>query len=175
MSGYINFCFDDVGSSQVASMQQALADRDISHFAAWLNYPPHLSLVRVDDEDPELLVPAARRFVEKVSQREMWLAGLSLFGGQEPVIWLVPVPDIALLAAHQELCQDLSPLEVHTLYQTGIWMPHVTLAADLDTNRAVAGISALLPAFKPFPVTLNRVEVVLYPPAEVIWSASMVV
>lgn len=174
MTSYVNFCFGTEGSDVVTSLWKTLADQDISHFGAWLNYPPHFSAVRVDDAEPQLLVPAAKRLAETIGRLEIWLASVSFFGGPEAVMFLSHVPNALFIDAHQKLCRDLAPLRIHPLYDAGSWMPHVTLAVDLNQDKAVAATSAIVPTFKPFPVTLTRVEVVSFPPAQVIWSGEIV-
>jgi 2'-5' RNA ligase len=170
MAAFINICFDVDTTNRIASFQQTLADSGISDYAAWLGYPPHITLARLDGAQPETLIPAATRVLTQLRTVKIGLGALALFGGNEPVVWIAPVPNLALLDAHRQLCIDLEPLSVHEHYRPLSWMPHVTLAAGLDRNKAVAAISALLPDFSPMVVIPSRIEVVSFPPAQVLWS-----
>ena len=172
MAGFINICFDEDETDRIAALQRRLAERGISDYAAWLAYPPHLTLARVDDADPKSLISAAGHLLRQLTRTKIGLGGLSMFGGNEPVVWLAPVPSPTLLDAHRQLCAGLEPLYVHEHYRPANWMPHVTLAAGLDRHKAAAAIAALLPEFRPMAVTLSRVEVVSFPPAQVLWSGT---
>lgn len=174
MAVFINMCFDDESATHISKLQQVLAEQNISRYAEWLNYAPHITLVRLDDVAPESLIPIAEHFLREVQPITIMLGGLSLFSGSHPVLWLAPVSDMTLLDAHQKLCHALEPFSVHEHYQPKKWMPHVTLAAGLDANKAVAAMSVLLPMFKPISVKMARIEVVSFPPAQVLWSETVV-
>lgn len=173
MAAVINICFNADHTDRISAFQRSLAQQGISDYAARLGYPPHITMVRVDEADPRLLIPAAKGIIAQLHSIRIELNGLALFGGEKPVLWLAPVPNPSLIAAQRQLCSDLEPLSVHEQSRSANWTPHVTVAAGLDQGKAVAAISALLPDFGPIAVTPSRVEVVSFPPTMVVWSGAI--
>lgn len=173
MFAVINICFDKDDTDCISALQRSLAQKGISDYGARLGYPPHITMIRVDEADPKLLISAARSLLAQISSIQIELNALALFGGENPVIWLAPVPNPALVSAHRQLCRDLEKLTIHEHSEPAKWMPHVTIAAGLDQSQAVAGISLLLPSFAQMAVVPSRVEVVTFPPAKVVWSETL--
>ena len=167
MATYVNLCFDDVGTQQIASLQKKLSDEGISDYADWLNYPPHLTLARFDDVEFFLLEHALEWIQVSYAPSAIELSSIGMFAGAQPVVWLAPAVNTPLLETHKELCYRVRPFEPHPNYQPERWTPHVTLAAGLEPERAVAATTALLPIFQPITAMPTRVEIVTFPPASI--------
>nr|WP_319513791.1 2'-5' RNA ligase family protein [uncultured Cohaesibacter sp.] len=169
MTSYINILFGDEGSKKIVALQKLLSDKGISNYANWLGYPPHMSLARIDNVDAQDLIPVVESFQKRLSLTEISLAGLATFTGNKQVVWIAPVPDINLLIAHQQLCDSLESIRIHENYQPTNWVPHITLAAGLTEDATVAALSALVSKFDQITVAIEKVELVTFPPAQVVW------
>jgi 2'-5' RNA ligase len=166
----ITLCMDASSSDRVASLQRLLAERGISDYANRLGYKPHLSLLRFDNLEPEVVLPIVSRLAANIPSLPISLEGVALFAGASPALWLVPVANTALLSLHSHLHAALAQHVAHDHYQPDHWMPHVTLAEGLDHAGATNAIAAILPVFSPIKGRLDKIEIVCFPPVTVIWS-----
>ena len=101
------------------------------------------------------------------------LAGLGVFPGFPACCWIAVIPCPRLLEAQSEAAAALrGPLHPH--YRPGTWMPHVTLAEGLQDRAALArGLVWLHEHFTPSTATLDRVELVRFPPVEIVASRAL--
>lgn len=169
MDAFINIRFDAESTSRIQKLQSLLAREGISDYANWLGHPPHITLARCDDADPNILIQCAADFAKSFRRRSIPLVSLSLFTGQSPVLWLGPLVISEFLADHRRLCEQL-PWPNHDHYQPDRWVPHATVAAGMDTDAASAAISKLLPIYEPIVAMTESIEVVSFPPAKVVWQ-----
>jgi 2'-5' RNA ligase len=77
-------------------------------------------------------------------------AGIGVFTGTPPVVYITLVKDGALLQFHNQLHQVIAPMAVQTSlhYHPQAWVPHITLAHDTDLLRMSCALDKLL--FRPF-------------------------
>ena len=169
MDSFINIRFNAESTERIQKLQALLAQEGISDYAKWLGHPPHITLVRCEDADPNTLIQSAAEFAKAVRKRSIPLVSLSLFTGASPVVWLGPLVTCDFLGDHRWLCERL-PCPNHEHYQPDRWFPHITVAAGLDADTAQAAISKLLPLYEPIVAMTESVEVVTFPPAKVVWK-----
>lgn len=143
-------------AAPVQRMWERMAARGLSTDSLDLGYPPHLTLaIHPDGTAPAALADAAACWGEA---RPITLASFGLFAGTPAVLFLAPVPDPGLLAAHAALHTRLPP-GGHPHYAPGAWVPHVTLAKDLaDPARAIAVLAGMdMPRTMP-PISLDLLQ-----------------
>jgi 2'-5' RNA ligase len=169
MSFAVTLRFDEASAPAVEAMWRLLAECGIDADRNELGYPPHVTLAIYGDDAPfnrlqdGLALCASRWNAVPVS-----LSGFGLFPGSKSILWAAPVVTQQLLAVHTELQDILLELPVHAHYQTGAWVPHVTLSGPLvDPTRALA---ALIPLWRPLTGSLNRLDLVRFRPIKVMAS-----
>ncbi len=84
------------------------------------------------------------------------VAGLGIFTGKEPVLYLHVVADQTLLSLHRQLWDKLSPYadEPNAYYAPGLWVPHITLAYGvLLPNDLSCAVTQLM--YEPFSAELE--------------------
>lgn len=124
------------------------------------DYPPHVTLLRTEDEGaaPRLLavmraMPAAAWPIRLDSVRH--------FAGEPPIRWLAPVPDAALAACQARLVAELAGVALHPHSLAPAWTPHVTLFAGDAADGPVEPIEGWLVAAElvrfPPPLVVARV------------------
>ena len=91
---------------------------------------PHLTWhIAENYELPDL---KERLFVWSAGKRpfRVQAAGLGLFTGPEPVVYVPVVKSPHLARFHQKLIKQILPLSVgpSVFYSPAVWMPHITLA-----------------------------------------------
>jgi len=132
------------------------------------DYPPHLTLAVLPDEAEREAVEAAVFGVAAGwNVLPLVLAGIGMFPGEAPVIWVTPAPSERLLAMHAELLAALAAFEIHPHYRVEVWVPHVTLGRGELPARAASAWDG------PIEALLERVGLVAFPPARVLRGESL--
>jgi len=156
-------------ASQVVAMWETLASRGVSNDAISLGYAPHLTLaVFQDTADPGRLIMAARIWAARWQALPITFASLGIFPGTPATLFLTPVVTAALLTIHANVLGWLVDESVDPHYQSGNWVPHVTLAGDV--TDPVAALAALGPLGLPISAVLATTEVVRFRPVHVLAS-----
>ncbi|NGM21931.1 2'-5' RNA ligase family protein [Roseomonas stagni] len=122
-------------------------------------YPPHVTLIRTEDEGAAPRLLAAMRALP-AAPLQIRLEALRHFAGPPPVCWLAPAPDSTLAACHAALVTALAGVALHPHSQAPDWTPHVTLFAGQAQDGPVVPIEGWLVAAElvrfPPPVPLAR-------------------
>jgi 2'-5' RNA ligase len=168
----ITLLLDRQAAIKVSAMYEALSARNISHDQVKLAYPPHLTLVVLDDS------AGARELANIVSEVTQdwrtWLvrfAGFGLFPGTPWTLWLCPVTTSELLERQASLCRALPSTFLRDYYVPGLWVPHVTLAKDVsEPTTALAAVQSLeLPPDTKF----VEIQLIHFRPPTVIWQKAL--
>jgi 2'-5' RNA ligase len=151
----IALLLDDAASAAVGAVAQRCC-RDVPP----QDYPPHVTLIRTEDEGAAPRLLAAMR-VLPAAPLPIRLDAVRFFAGQPPICWLAPVPDDALSACQAQLVAELTGLSLHPHSLAPDWVPHVTLFAGDAPGGPVEPIDGWLVAAElvrfPPPVVLGRI------------------
>lgn len=107
---------------------------------------PHFSWLIASDFDWPALENALREIASQTSSFTVHTAGLGLFSGPNPVVFIPVVRTAELSAFHQQVWESIQPLgiEISPLYSPVNWVPHITLAyADVTPANIPCAIQAL--------------------------------
>lgn len=150
---------DAAAAKRIRRMWHMLAGQAGADDAIRLGYAPHLTLAVLPDTAPVTgIEEAAFRVAENWAPFPLILAGLGVFPGTPPVIWVAPAVTDGLLASHAALLESLAPFAVHPHYRPGNWVPHVTLSQNGPSSAARA-IEVLTSAWDgPICTHLERIE-----------------
>lgn len=109
------------------------------------------------------------RSMEGWTSFSLVLAGFGVFPGTFPVVWAAPVVTTGLLGRHASLCAALAPFGIHPHFHPGHRVPHVTLNQEGPSSaRAIEIVTSMWNG--PMAARLERVELVRFLPAAVLWS-----
>ena len=159
-------------SEHIQWLWQVLAERGISASMLRLGYPPHLTLAVWDGPDASALLGSLQRFAARLPSLPMRLAGLGLFPAERSVLWVAPAVGPELLAAHADLHQTVG-VEMNEHYRIDRWVPHCTLATDLEAAPVAAAVAVLAPLWRDASGWVRAVDLVRFPPVEVLWGAGL--
>ena len=124
---------------------------------------PHLSYHgarNFDDERVEALLEEVAAGLEPLTVRT---AGLGLFTGEKPVLYLPVIKTPALMTLHSRLLDALSPLATgeNPHYLPERWTPHITLAyGDLTHARVGSVLQRLSERSFDWELTLDNLALV---------------
>ena len=112
-----------------------------------ISFPiPHFTLVGAESFDLTKIQSGLQRVCLKIPPFNVETAGLGIFTGESPVIYLSVVKSLNLMNFHQQICQDIWNCEnqPNSLYSPEAWVPHITLALlDVTVEKISGAISDL--------------------------------
>jgi 2'-5' RNA ligase len=107
---------------------------------------PHFSWQLAENYDLSNLKVALQDIASVSTPMKVLCAGLGIFTGPEPVIYIQVVKDDHLLKYHRELWGKIMPLAISpsTHYAPNTWVPHITLAhSDVDSEKLACALKDL--------------------------------
>jgi 2'-5' RNA ligase len=107
---------------------------------------PHFSYQVAPRYDRSVLVAAAQAIARAAAPFEARAAGVALFTGPAPVLYVPVVRTAPLSALHRQVWEAALPAAVgpQAYYHPDQWVPHITLAfGDLDAARAGEAVRLL--------------------------------
>lgn len=107
---------------------------------------PHFSWHIAQDYDLDALDSELRAIAKDMEPFEATTAGLGVFSGEQPVVYIPVVRSAELTAIHQRLWGETlscaSKISPH--YAPEAWMPHITLAnKDVDAHSLACAMQTL--------------------------------
>ncbi|MGD8456402.1 MAG: 2'-5' RNA ligase family protein [Anaerolineales bacterium] len=96
---------------------------------------PHFSWHIAEEYDFDRLEDKLAHIAKKTKPFTIHTAGMGLFTGEKPVVYIQIVKDRRLLDLHQHIWEEIQPISsgINLLYAPDQWMPHITLA-NQDVN-----------------------------------------
>ena len=107
---------------------------------------PHFSYHVAESYDEEPLRTLLKNIIAYQKTFKVKTAGLGIFNGGAPVLFVPIVRDPALTILHQSICPALSTTTNTSLsyYEPQSWMPHITLAQGDLTPQNLPDVIRLL-------------------------------
>lgn len=109
---------------------------------------PHFSWLAADECDAISTQKALKELSKEIASFTTRTAGLGIFTGANPVLYLAVVKNEALFQVHKKIWDTLEPysLNMSNFYSAELWIPHITIAyKDLNpTNFSCAAKDLLL-------------------------------
>jgi 2'-5' RNA ligase len=164
----IVLCLDPPGAGEIGRLWQLVDASGLARSAAALGYPPHVTLARCEALDVEATSPLLEAFIAGIAAPRVPMARVGAFREPAHVIWIGPDPLPLLVDMHRALHGLVrEPWHPHT--EPNAWVPHVTIAiTPAEQHEAVGRLVG--DAFQPFWCSLARLELVRFPPVEVLGS-----
>ncbi|MDI3306275.1 MAG: 2'-5' RNA ligase family protein [Acetobacteraceae bacterium] len=163
---------DAASAASIEAMWRALAEAGLDDGCLRPGYPPHVTLAVYPDDAPVPQLDATVMLLAKEWDiMPIELAGLGIFPGPDPVLWVAPVPTAGLLACQAALVAALHGLRCDGHYRPGHWMPHVTLGRVGAAARALEILAPLWPGA--MTGRLERLDLVRFRPVTVLRSLAL--
>jgi 2'-5' RNA ligase len=133
---------------------------------------PHISLAVFDSIDCEIAQKVIKSFAKETNPLSVKLSFVGTFPTRENVVFIAPKVTTELLNIHLKLHEKLSNKGIKSIeyYQPNNWIPHCTIAIDLNKNKTSKVIDICLQS-KAFEfVVLDEVSLIEFRPVRNIIS-----
>jgi 2'-5' RNA ligase len=121
-------------------------DREVGLRGATISPLPHFSYQVARDYDLDVLQEVVERFARSARALRVQTAGLGIFTGAAPVLYLqiVRSPELARFQVALWSAASVAAEKLDQHYHPASWMPHVSLAYGDTTSTKLAAAIALL-------------------------------
>ena len=130
---------------------------------------PHFSWMGMQECDVDRVLEVMGEIAAEQTIFKAYSAGVGLFTGPAPVLYLPIANSIPMLHCHAQIWQKLAPFvsEPNLYYQTGQWFPHVTLASrDLDLIGLGCAVQGLMHRIMELEITVDHFALAYYSPSD---------
>ncbi|RDI20850.1 2'-5' RNA ligase family protein [Lentzea flaviverrucosa] len=144
--------FDDEADKKVRELQRRIGAKHA--------YPPHLTYAVASTIGPKVR-KELREDLGRLWLPDLYLHSLSTFSTADNVLMLSAVVDTELLAVHSAIHDVLASnvKNPSAYYLPGNWVPHCTLAHDIDDDAMKAAFAAIFPV-EPIRAKVREVSIV---------------
>lgn len=148
MSYAILLYFDTDTENTLQGLIEALANQDGIGETLPPGFRPHITLAGFEPPLPTRLMPALEDIARSRNPLSIHLMAAGVFPGDQGVVYLAPGANSHLLELHHELFHLLQEFDVITNpnFKPGIWVPHCSVAYNLDLEQACQAIHVCLSA-----------------------------
>jgi hypothetical protein len=119
---------------------------------------PHFSYHVAEHYDLAALEPILQRVAGQLAPFQVRTAGLGVFTGPQPVLYVPVVRTLELSQLHATLWQALAPAAggINDYYHPARWQPHITIGyGDMAPDRLAAIIPFLAPRVFDWTITVD--------------------
>lgn len=163
--------FEEIGDRQVRQLWNALAENDVSTFMIEKPYVPHITLGGILDHKFESSKRQFMSFAEQFSPTPVNMPYLGLFTSPFKVIFLGVTVTDALHNLHRQFYEQCSDsIDWNLLYVPKLWIPHCTLAFQLDDTTLLQGLDICCQQPLPVETSINRLAIVESTTGEILSS-----
>lgn len=132
--------FDEFSEHRVRQAWESLDEHGVPSVGTTNEdgFRPHITLAIVNTPDPEGLAMRLRRPLSGVAGLPVTMTALGFFLTKKAPAYLAVAPTRRLMELHDEVHRAIGTADSWSYYQPGNWMPHCTLAMDVECQTTVA-------------------------------------
>lgn len=164
--------FDSVSEKPIRELWKLLAESGVSSSMLDADIRPHLSLAVFDEIDIERTKIKLERFSRTIHPFELTLSTLGTFPGETFILLLGVSASRTLNSVHQRIHRYFREYADRSwwIYREKLWVPHCTLAMDIDKKRICEGFELCLNASLPLNVRICEIGLAEVLPAHQLCS-----
>jgi 2'-5' RNA ligase len=168
----VELYFDPSMERRIRRLWQELADQGIRSILPAIGSRPHISLALLDRVDPTTAPAVLASLASDQMPLPVEFSSAGTFPGTEGVVFLAPAITPELLAIHRRVYSHLTALglRVHEYYRPGRWVPHCTVAMELEPHQVPQALAVCRGEHLFVPATLVEIGLVEYRPVREICS-----
>lgn len=141
--------------AQVYDIWQSIKAANISSRMVDGHFRPHISLGVCENIDPHHFKPILRDFAAQIEPFGLWLPNVGYFFDDKVVLYIGITVTHDLLDLHKRFQEQFIPCATNqnAHYRVGHWVPHITLAVDVQPRNLPRAMEVLKGCVTPL---LNR-------------------
>ena len=162
-------CFDEKCESQIMKFTTALVENGINRYLIDNEIPPHVTIAAFSSDNSEVAKSIISKNINRFkSGRVVWCS----IGAFNPnVLFITPLMNQYLYELNYEcnsLFEENAQFELSSNYAPFSWVPHTTVAIDLNSEELNRSFSILQQEFKPFAGVSQKILLVQSKPFNII-------
>jgi 2'-5' RNA ligase len=164
----VEIYFDEKTEQSLRSLRKTLSDAGIRPVLDEIGDRPHISLAIFSQVDVDVLMEEMEKFSAETSSMPITLSAIGAFATADAVLFLTPAITQELMDVHWDFHQMLGDLKMHphAYYQPDRWVPHSTIAQNVQEEMVGKGFDVLRKSFKPITGKLVEMGLVRFRPVE---------
>jgi len=164
----VEMYFDEKTEKTLRDLRKTLSDAGIRPVLDEIGDRPHISLAVFSQVDVDELSVELEKFAAETKAMPITLSAIGAFATADAVLFLTPAITQDLMDVHWEFHQMLGELKMHphAYYQPDRWVPHSTIAQNVQEEMVGKGFDVLRKSFKPISGKLEEMGLVRFRPVE---------
>jgi hypothetical protein len=160
--------FDEKTQKTLRDLRKTLTDAGIRPVLDEIGDRPHISLAVFSQVDVDELAEELEKFAAETKAMPITLSAVGGFATADAVLFLTPAITQDLMDVHWDFHQMLGELKMypHAYYQPDRWVPHSTVAQNVQEEMVGKGFDVLRKSFKPISGKLVEMGLVRFRPVE---------
>jgi 2'-5' RNA ligase len=162
----VELYFDPQTERVLRELRKTLADAGVRPVLDEIGDRPHISLAVFSHVEPDELIEELEGFAAETPPLKIMLSAAGSFPTAEAVLFLAPAITQELMDVHWDLHQLLKDLNFHphAYYLPDRWVPHSTVAQNVEPNFVPKAFDVLRQSFKPIAGQLVEIGLVRFRP-----------
>lgn len=164
----VELYFDPKTEKALRDLRKVLAEAGIRPVLDEIGDRPHISLAVFSQVDVDVMLEEVEKFAGEARPLPITLSAIGAFASAEAVLFLNPAVTQELMDVHWDFHQMLGDLKMHphAYYQPDRWVPHSTIAQNVQEGMVGSAFDVLRKSFKPISGTLVEMGLVRFRPVE---------
>ena len=134
-----------------------------------LNYPPHITMAIYEEISESDLFSTFDSVASELDQISIVFTNLKTFETENTIaLWAEPMNSEELIWLHQKIHSMLDPNLCEQYYRPENWIPHCTLATEIDISRKNDVATLINNSIEPIRVVFDVIDCVSFFPIEVV-------
>ena len=164
----VEMYFDEKTEKALRDLRKVLSDAGVRPVLDEMGDRPHISLAVFSQVDVNVLLEELEGFAAETRPLPITLSAIGGFATADAVLFLTPAITQELMDVHWDFHQMLGDLKMHphAYYQPDRWVPHSTIAQNVQEEMVGKGFEVLRKSFKPISGKLVEMGLVRFRPVE---------
>jgi hypothetical protein len=162
----IELYFDPQTERTLLDLRKTLTAAGVKPVLDEIGDRPHISLAVLSQVDPDELLQELKDFAADLDVMPITLSAIGSFPTADAVLFLAPAITQELMDVHWDLHQLIADLKLHphAYYMPDRWVPHSTVAQNIQTELVPTAFDLCRKSFKPINAKLIEIGLVRFRP-----------
>ena len=164
----VEMYFDEKTEKSLRDLRKILTDAGVKPVLDEIGDRPHISLAVFSQVDVDVLLEEVEGFAKETRPLPLTLGAIGAFATADAVLFLTPAITQDLMDVHWDFHQLLGDLKMHphAYYQPDRWVPHSTVAQNVEEGMVGKAFDVMRKSFKPISGKLVEMGLVRFRPVE---------